>query len=483
MMQVVLMLLSMLVLSAANSVASSAVIGRSRLRGDPYGELAPLPPAGSKDSVDNIPPADYQPPAEIVRSKVQDSIRDGASKPGYSEGSNPNFDPKLHPQVDMAHNAAHPGTGHQMEMNSNSQEAKQLEQWFSWGFWQLLVLCAVTLFFYSEVVYPLVHIFKRTLLVDAAIFFVQMLSFMIVAAVFATPESAGASHASALATIMMAISFLTFLVALSMVWGEKDKIKQKIDNDIGSLFCPLSRVIAVFLIVQGVLDESGSDFGSLTLFASMAALGIVFAIGDVIKDIVSYVFIRQKHVFIEDDFVDYQGELYQIVKVSWRNTTAYRMKTRSIALIPNSRLALCGINNQSKDDARVVEIDIPLPGEIPGENLQTIVRESWALLRGLEETGFKAFNGKRFECQIDTAVTGIYLGNILPGAGDGKEFPYVDLHLKLFGKYYFSKPPPWKQDGPEPPPEARQLDWMIQWKYQVEWFIVEIKKIVDRHAA
>jgi len=282
---------------------------------------------------------------------------------------------------------------------------------------------------------------------------------------------------------MMAISFLTFLVALSMVWGGEDKIKQKIDNDIGSIFCPLSRIIAVFLIVQGVLDESGSDFGSLTLFASMAALGIVFAIGDVIKDIVSYVFIRQKHVFIEDDFVDYQGELYQIVQVSWRNTTAYRMKTRSIALIPNSKLALCGINNQSKDDARVVEIDIPLPGEIPGENLQTIVRESWALLRGLEETGFKAFNGRQFECQIDIARTGIFLGNILAGSGDGKEFPYIDLHLKLFGKYYFSKPPPWKQDGPEPPPEARQLDWLMLWKYQVEWFIVEIKKIVDRHAA
>merc|ERR1719389_137987 len=106
------------------------------------------------------------------------------------------------------------------------------------------------------------------------------------------------------------------------------------------------------------------------------------------------------------------------------------MKTRSRSLIPNSKLALSGLNNQSKDDARVVEMDIPIPGECPGENLQTIVRESWALIRGLEETGFKAYNGESYECQVDVPKTGMYLGNINPGCGDGKEFPYIGLHLR-----------------------------------------------------
>merc|ERR1719265_850971 len=96
------------------------------------------------------------------------------------------------------------------------RDEKVLEQWFSWEFWQLLVLCTVTLFTFSEVVYPLAHYFKRSLVTDAAIFFVQMLTFMIVAAMFATDTSAGAAHASALSTIMMAVSFLIFLFALSI---------------------------------------------------------------------------------------------------------------------------------------------------------------------------------------------------------------------------------------------------------------------------
>eukprot|EP00746_Dinoflagellata_sp_MGD_P008981 gnl/MRDRNA2_/MRDRNA2_118079_c0_seq1.p1 gnl/MRDRNA2_/MRDRNA2_118079_c0~~gnl/MRDRNA2_/MRDRNA2_118079_c0_seq1.p1 ORF type:complete len:517 (-),score=101.17 gnl/MRDRNA2_/MRDRNA2_118079_c0_seq1:59-1609(-) len=422
--------------------------------------LDPLPSDGADQSVDGLSHdyvKDKSPPAEIVRSKMQDAIRE-----------------------EEAHHAQ------PSHISAKSQglhgERKLIEKWFSWQFWQLLALCTLTLFFFSEVVYPVAHIIRNNLMVDAGIFFVQMLSFMIVAAIFATPDSAGAQHATALATIMMAISFLIFLASISMAWGEKDKIMVKMEDDMGALFCPFSRVIAVFLIVQGVLDESGNSLDSLTLLASFAALGIAFAVGDVVKDVVSYVFIRQKHVFVEDDFVEYQKELYQIKKIHWRNTTAYRMKTRSMTLIPNSKIALCGVNNQSKDDARVVEMDIPLPGETPAENLQTIVREAWALLRGLEETGFKAFNGKHYECQIDVPSTGLYLGNILPGAGDGKEFPYIDLHLRLFGKYFYSHAPPWKRDEPEPPQEDRQLDWLMQWKYQVEWMIVEIKKIVDRHS-
>lgn len=440
--------------------ASRAAEGRSHFLGDqhPANGLEPLheAPHDTSDTEYYYKPPNIQPPAKVVHSKMRDSIKESV-------------------QGDTSHNPQIPST-------HLSRDTKVIKKWFSWHFWQLIVLCTLTLFIFSEAVYPLVHFFKRSLVIDSAIFFLQMLSFMIVAALFAKKDSAGAAHASALATIMMAISFLIFLMACMMVWGEKDKSALKVDNDIGGLFCPFSRLIAVFLIIQGVLDESDNDFGSLTLLVSFTALGVAFAIGDIVKDVVSYIFIRNKHVFCEEDFVEYNGEMYQIRKISWRNTTAYRMKTRSMALIPNHKLALSGLNNQSKDDARVVEFDFPLPGQLPGENLQTIVRESWALLRGLEETGFKAFNGELYECQIDVPKTAMYLGNINAGSGDGKEFPYIDLHMRLFGKYYYSKAPPWKQEDPEPPPEERQLDWLMKWKYQVEWFIVEIKKIVDRHS-
>merc|ERR1719162_2222599 len=101
-------------------------------------------------------------------------------------------------------------------------------------------------------------------------------------------------------------------------------------DDLGGLFVPVSRMIVVFLIMNGVLEESSADWGNLVMLGSCVALGIAFAMSGVVKDIVCYMFIRLDDYFCEGEFIYHQGELYRVEHIYWRYTQAWRVKTRSV---------------------------------------------------------------------------------------------------------------------------------------------------------
>jgi small-conductance mechanosensitive channel len=357
-----------------------------------------------------------------------------------------------------------------------------LRRWLSWEFWQLLVLCSVALLVYSEIVCPLVEYFMghTSFLVDSIIFFCQMVTFMLVAAFFSNDEAAGAKNTRALATVMAALALLNLLSAISMYFQQPEPQVQLIVDDIGDTLQPLARLLVVFLVVHGVLEESSSSWESLLVFASFMALGLAFAMGGLMKDLISYVFIRVDDYFKEGDYIYYENEIYQIKSVTWLFTLAYKTSTRSMMFIPNHKIGSGGCNNQSKDDARLVETSLPLPGYLTGEALETIVSEAWALIRGVEETGFTAMNGENYACQFDIRETSVYVESVATAVGL-TEFCSVHLHMRLFGKYYYSNPPPWTRSGSEPEPEFRQTEWKMPWKYQVEWFLLEMKKIIERN--
>lgn len=369
------------------------------------------------------------------------------------------------------------------DVSDNISDNEQLGQWFSWQYWSMLAYCAGTLLFFSEVLCPLLGRFVGdSLLLEAAMFFLQMVAFMLVAAWVYEPKAAGASHARALGTIMACLSFLMLLGAISLRFGNVDKSTQHLALDVSHVFRPLSRLIVLFLIVHGVLESSQSDWGNLVLMGSFLALGLAFALSGFAKDVFAYFLIRSQDYFEEEDFVFFQGELYQVKHIRWMHTKALRVKTRSSTFIPNSVLVgQKGLCNQSKDNSKCVEADIPLPYSTSGAKLETIVRECWDLLKGVEESGFVALNGQDFECQFDVPKSAIYICEIEQSPGGG-EFANIKLHMRLFGKYYFSNPPPWKKQEPEPPLEARQMDWKMPWHYQVEWFLIESKKIIERNA-
>lgn len=362
-------------------------------------------------------------------------------------------------------------------------EHGMIKTWFTWEFWQLMVLCALTILFFSEVVTTIVRWFVApSLIIDSCIFCVQMICFLLVAAIFSTPRAAGGNHTRTLATVMAALSLLIFIGSLSLKIHKVTPQTHHVADDLGHLFRPFSRLIVVFLIMNGVLEESAADWGNLVMLGSCIALGVAFAMSGVVKDIVCYMFIRLDDYFCENEFIYHKGGLYRVDHIFWRYTEAYSITTRSLTLIPNSEIACNAVNNQSRDDARIVQTELPLPSGIPAASLEAIVKGAWNVLKSVEETGFTAMNGQQYQCQFDVAKSSVWIDNVQPSSSS-KEFACWNLQLKLAGRHYYSKPPKWMGTGPEPPTEKRQLDWMPTWNYQVEWFMIEIKKLIESNSS
>lgn len=371
--------------------------------------------------------------------------------------------------------------GEDVSQEDAEKELESVGKWFTWEFWHLMVICAATLLIFSELIGPLAFRFMgHTFLLAAAIFFIQMVAFMLVAILIHDPKAAGAKHTLSLSTILAALSFLILLFAVHLkVAGMNDQVKHLV-NDLSYVFRPLSTFIVVFLVVEGVLEESKSDWGNLVLLGSFVALGLAFGLSGMVKDIMCYFLIRMKNIFDEEDFVYYKGEIYQVKAIGWLFIQAYRMSTRSITFIPNSEIGIAGVNNQSRDDTRIHEAILPLAGSMSATNMEAIIKEGWNIIRSQEDSSFLALNGQTIESQMDTVKSAVYVEQISETSGN--EFAAVHLKMRLVAKYFYSKPPPWDEAGAEPAPKLRQRDWEMKWHYQVEWFLVEMKKAIDKHS-
>jgi len=220
-------------------------------------------------------------------------------------------------------------------------QKKLVKLWFTWGFWRLLVICASVLLIFTELVFRLAFaLLGRTLMVASVCFFAQNFAFLCTAIAFATPGSAGAVLCLVLSVILCALSLLIFLGVVG--WSFQGKPSRSIEAfqvDLTYVFKPISLVILVFLIVQGLVDSSGGDWGSIAMLASFLALGVAYASASIITDIMSYCFIRTNDYFQEDEFIMNGGNLLQIKDIFWCYTLAYNPKTRSDMYIPNGKLA------------------------------------------------------------------------------------------------------------------------------------------------
>jgi len=361
----------------------------------------------------------------------------------------------------------------QEKQDQKNQEATDtIKHWFTWEFWRLVVYCVIAILAFSEVVTPVVFgMIGLNLLVASGLFFVQNIVLLVTAICFIDGKAAGSNHILSLAIVMAALSLLMFLGALSLKFKKMNKSAQHMCDDLSLVFRPFSILIVVFLVVNAVLEETGSEWGNLALLLSMVLLGLAFAMSGVIKDMMSYVFIRTNDYFGEGDFVHYGGGVVQVKNVYWCHTVVFNPKTKSPMYVPNSKLA-AGINNQSRDNARVFETDFAIGGGLPVEKAETIVKEFWKLLHNLEG-GFTGLNGRKYSNQIIGDKCAVFL------TGNGG-----NVHVKLAGKYFFSVPPQWNMDGvAEPEITTRQQEWKAGWDYQMEWFILAAKKIVASHTA
>jgi small-conductance mechanosensitive channel len=352
-------------------------------------------------------------------------------------------------------------------------EQKDLvSMWFTWPFWRLLVACAITLLAFTEVIFPLaMHLLGRSLLVATITFFVQNFAFLCTAIAYATADAAGAKLCLVLSVVMCAISLLILLGAIGVRFQKSTPSMEILQSDLTYVFKPISIVVIIFLVVQGLLDSSGSDWGKLTLLVGALTLGISIAVGGLVSDVMSYCFIRANDYFQEGEFIMNDGELLQVKHIYWCYTFAYRPSTRSDVYVPNSALAGQAINNRSRDNARTVEIELDMPIAQAKKTCQDVM----ALIKKSDESGFTAINGKKFDGQIDANKSHVFVAGVDPG-GDS-----CTMKIKLFAKYYYSKPPQWKmEDVPEPQPVKRQLEWQAGWNYQMEWLLLEATKVIDK---
>jgi len=279
-----------------------------------------------------------------------------------------------------------------------------------------------------------------------------------------TPEAAAAKLCLVLSVIMAALGLLATLGAISLKFKSMRPVMVKVTDDLSGIFPPISYLVIVFLIIQGLLEESSSNWGQLAVMVSFLALGLAIGVTGIMKDMISYLFIRNNDYFQEGEFIYYGGEIHQVKEITWLHTLTYRPKTRSDMFIPNHCIASKGINNQSRDNARQFAVELPVPEDASAEAVSKIVMEMWALIRSMEGKNFTAPNGKEWEGQIDVKKSSVYLSA-----------PDV-LTVKLFGKYFFSKPPAGKSDKA---PLARQMEWSAGWNFQVESLHLQFKKMLE----
>jgi small-conductance mechanosensitive channel len=349
--------------------------------------------------------------------------------------------------------------------------AKQKElvrKWFTWPFWRMIFFCSMALMLFAVVLFPVTFKCLGVKFLYATLLFLfEMLTFLGTAINYVSPDAAAAKLCLVLSVVMSALALLCVLGATALQFQNLTKGMTKVTDSLSHVFPVLSYLVIVFLIVQGLLEETASDWGKLALLASFLALGLAMGVSGVVKDMMSYAFIRANEYFEEGEFIYFGGNLLQVKEITWLHTFAYNPKTRSDMFIPNNKLACKGINNQSRDNARQFTLELPIPGDASADQVAKIVQQTWAAIRATEDLTFTAPNGTEYEGQINVKKSAVYLSS-----------PET-LTVKVFGKYFFSTPP--KGGASDKPPLARQMEWSAGWNYQVESLCLQFKTIVDKN--
>jgi len=380
------------------------------------------------------------------------------------------------------------------------------DRFLTLAFWWPMMCVTLGILIMTEIVYPLSDMVLRGM--QVARLACECLQFAAVWLIFAgivvytwDLKAAGHKQLVAMATIMVAVSIMIIIFLgsfLIQAHGKHDATRE-LALDVAIGFRPFIRIILVLLIINVIVKAMGVDTGEIVMLLAFLILGIAFAISGVLTDIVSHVFIRIDEHFYEGEIISiYAGREFQVEKINWRTTVALDLGTRAQVYIPNRALSIGDtVTNLSRDNGRKIEYEIPLLGGLAAEDLQEIVRECWALVMASGEEGytFKAADGNTYPNQLLTAKSMVNILSMSEASGGG-EFAKFNLRLQLWGRYFFSNPPPWQGTGQAPTmlegwsesprlsfPRKRQLDWKDGWFAQIEHILMEVKGVVEKHSS
>lgn len=342
-------------------------------------------------------------------------------------------------------------------------------RWLSFWYWKPLMCFTLWLILMVDVVGGLVDKFVTFSLVsEIALLCVTMYGLAFVT--FLTLNMKAAGHM--VLVIVVTLGSTICLVAWLGVVGLKVARKSDKDpvvvlcTDVALLIRPFLRLLVVLVLLDVIAREASVDWGQLALLLGYATLGIALALAGVIGDIIAHVFIRLDDHFKEGDFIVYNGTLVQISAIGWRHTQGITDATNSLIYIPNSELTMGSVVNQSQDNDRSTEVDIPF--KLDADKMEIAVENAWKLMLQTGEEGFTftGLDGKVYQNQFNTEECQIWLKENCDA-----------LHINFVAKNFFSNPPPWEgEEGKEPESNQRQREWEWAWQMQLEWYNLNLKR-------
>lgn len=358
------------------------------------------------------------------------------------------------------------GKGKKEEEKKDTPKFKM--KWLTFWYWKPLILTMMWLVFMIDVMGPVLDkAVEFSLVTEVALLCITIYGFAFIVFWTLNTKAAGSMPLVVVSTIGCTMCLLIWLavVGLKMAKKTNEDPVVRLFTDVAELIRPLLRLILVAIMLDVVVKEASVDFGQLALLLGYAMLGITLSLAGVIGDVMAHVFIRLDGHFTEGDYLIYDGSLVQIHDIRWRHTLGITEATNSVIYIPNSELTSMSLINQTQDNDRSTEVDIPI--NVEAGKLEEALKNAWDILNSTGEEGFTftGINGRKYENQFETDDCQIWVS----------EDSYK-VHFNFVGKHFFSNPPPWEGESEEEPPKNRQRQWEHAWQMQIEWYLLEVKR-------
>lgn len=345
------------------------------------------------------------------------------------------------------------------------------DKWFTIWYWKPFVISIGFMTCMVDLVGPLYNkCVKFSLQSEVVLLMVTIFGWTFLVFYFSVPGAAGVVILLAYASIACTLTLLVGILTLSMTLRgiKNDDPVAEIFTDIAKLFRFFLRVVMVVVILTVITTEAAVDWGQLAMLLGFMMLGIALSLSGVIGDIMAHIFLRMDRHFHEGDYIIFEDDLVQIETFGWRHTTGVKDSNAAFIYIPNSMLTGASLVNQSQDNDRVVEVDIPV--DMDAEKIEQALKNCRSVFDLSKDPDFEFVgpDGEVYNNQFNTDECDVYLNATCDA-----------VHITFVGLYFFSRPldeEAAKEVAISGEGEDHQMDWEMAWYFQIQWFHIECKR-------
>ena len=215
----------------------------------------------------------------------------------------------------------------------------------------------------------LIHTLEKPLF-----FFLVLLGIGLGIRVLTIPESFTStiqSISSVLITVggaWIAINFVDAVLKLYLV-PLVESTESKLDDQLVPIVSRTLKLLIAGLGLLIIFSNFGYDLTAVLAGLGIGGLAIAFAAQETISDVFGGLNIFISKPFLIGDWVDFEGTVGVVEKVSARHTTIRNLDKRKV-IVPNSKISKGTIVNISSEPARKIKIDLGLTYETPVKKMK-----------------------------------------------------------------------------------------------------------------